>query len=260
MTSGFLKIYRKFFNHPLWKEKRSFSKAEAFLDLLQLAAFMPTKRLCAGEMVTLEVGQLVGSERYLSDRWGWSTKKVRAFLTLSQQEQMIVIKKKRQGSIITLCNYERYASEFLSEEAPKKHQRSAEEARRKRIEEVEELKNLNDPADLFVMDVPELPKPKKPRFNPMTTRIKNRSPEMDMIGSCFGKPEEIVWTTMESEMLKSLAPTLEEITLIVEFYSYDIPEANGYRNRNVKTLLQNWSAQLISAREFFKQNPELKTA
>ena len=259
MNTGFLKIYRRFFNHPLWKENRSFSKAEAFLDLLQLAAFVPTKRLCAGEMVKLEIGQLVGSERYLADRWGWSTKKVRAFLTLSQQEKMVVVEKKRGGSVITLCNYERYASEVLSEEAPKKHQRSAEEAPRKRIEEREEIEKVNDLL-FFDMELSDEPKKPKARFNPMNKRITHQSPEMKRIGACFGTPEEVVWTNLESSLLKNLAPTMAEIDLIVEFYSYDIQDANGYRNRSIKTLLQNWSAQLIAAREFFKENPSLRAS
>jgi hypothetical protein len=114
----------------------------------------------------------------------------------------------------------------------------------------------NDDPSLFVFEEPSEPK-KKARFNPMTTRIKNKTPEMDMIGACFGAPEEIVWTTLESQLLKRLEPTHSEIKLIREFYAYEIEDNNGYRNRSVKGLLQNWSAQLIAARDFFNKNPHL---
>lgn len=136
--SGFLKIYRTFFFHNFWKEERAFSRAEAFLDLLQLAAHAHTKKLIKGVLIKLEPGQLCGSERYLAGRWGWSTKKVRLYIALLEGESMVVTERKQSGSILTLLNYEKYASAFNAEEAQKKHQGSTEEAPRKQIKEREE--------------------------------------------------------------------------------------------------------------------------
>ena len=140
MTNGYFKLQRRFFAHALWEEERTFSKAEAFLDLLQLAAFKLTKKIVKGSLITLEPGQLCGSERYLSGRWNWSTKKVRAFLTLLEADRMVGIEKKREGSVITLRNYRKYCDMILSEEAQKKQTGSTEEAPRKQIEEGKERK------------------------------------------------------------------------------------------------------------------------
>lgn len=138
---GFFQLQRRFFSHWLWVgESRSFSKAEAFLDLLQLAAFTRTKKVVGGSLLQLEPGEVCGSERYLSGRWGWSTKKVRAFLTLLEADKMVGRSRKQGVTIITLCNYAKYTFEGRGEEAAKNHSGSSEEALRKQIEEGEELK------------------------------------------------------------------------------------------------------------------------
>ncbi len=43
---GYIKVYRKFFASAFWGEKREYSKAEAWLDLLNLGAYMPSSKLC----------------------------------------------------------------------------------------------------------------------------------------------------------------------------------------------------------------------
>lgn len=139
MKNGYFMLQRRFFSHWLWAdESRVFSKAEAFLDLLQLAAFTRTKRIVGSAVVQLEPGEVCGSERYLSGRWGWSTKKVRAFLTLLEADRMLGRQKKQGVTVITLCNYSKYTAQGSTEEAAKHQQGSTEEAPRKRIEEGEE--------------------------------------------------------------------------------------------------------------------------
>ena len=87
--NGYFNLHRKFFRHWLWTEEpRTLSKAEAFLDLLPLAAFTRSKKVVGNGIIELERGQICGSERYLADRWKWSTKKVRAFLTLLEADRM----------------------------------------------------------------------------------------------------------------------------------------------------------------------------
>ncbi len=137
--NGFFQLQRRFFDHWLWNgESRVFSKAEAFLDLLQLAAFTRTKRIVGTAVIHLEPGEVCGSERYLSGRWGWSTKKVRAFLTLLEADRMVGRQKKQGITVITLCNYGKYTKPASAQEAAKNHGGSSEEAARKRIEEGEE--------------------------------------------------------------------------------------------------------------------------
>lgn len=150
---GFFQLQRRFFDHWLWTgEPRVFSKAEAFLDLLQLAAFTRTKKIVGSSVIVIEPGQVCGSERYLAGRWGWSTKKVRNFLTLLEADRMAERQKKQGVTVITLCNYAKYASGGSGEEAAKKQEGSTAEAVRKRIEEGEEREKGKEPNPSFAPD------------------------------------------------------------------------------------------------------------
>ncbi len=108
MKDGYLKLQRRFFTHWLWEEKHSFSKAEAFLDLLQLAAFVPTKRIVSGSLIELEQGELVASVRYLAARWTWGKDKVSTFLQLLEADDIIRRQTRHRETIIILCNYKDY--------------------------------------------------------------------------------------------------------------------------------------------------------
>ena len=68
--------------HRWWptEEKRAFTRLEAWVDLLFRAAFKPHTRYFKGRKVQLRQGELVTSERDLSERWRWSRTKVRAYL------------------------------------------------------------------------------------------------------------------------------------------------------------------------------------
>jgi DNA-binding transcriptional MocR family regulator len=142
MQTGYLMLQRRFFSHALWEEQREFSRAEAFLDLLQLAAYAHTKKIVKGNLVSLAPGQLCASQRYLAERWGWSTKKVRQFIALLEADQIIEPQKNREGTILTLCNYEKYNGGETSKEPPKTQTGTTEEPPRNRIKEREEEKEL----------------------------------------------------------------------------------------------------------------------
>lgn len=109
IVNGFFKIQRKFFSHWLWEEDRSFSRAEAWLDMLQMAAFKETKRLVNGKMISIPIGGIAASERFLGTRWKWSRSKVRAFLLCLVSDQMLDQQKDHGETVLILCNYERYA-------------------------------------------------------------------------------------------------------------------------------------------------------
>ena len=116
MNNGFLMLARSFFQHHLWKQKRAFSPAEAFLDLVQSAPFEPQKRIIKGHVVEVPRGGIVASERFLSDRWMWSRNKVRLFLETLTIEGMIRPQKDhkqdqqkdQQITAFLLCNFDRF--------------------------------------------------------------------------------------------------------------------------------------------------------
>ncbi len=142
---GFIKLQRSFFDHWLWQEEVVFSKRESFLDLLQMAAFAPTKRVVQGKLIEVPVGAVIASERFLSVRWKWSRTKVRRFLKMLETDQMIEQKKDQGESVIFLCNYEKHSgmgSEEKTTKEPETSQgRATGEPNKKKVKKVKKVKN-----------------------------------------------------------------------------------------------------------------------
>lgn len=107
---NFVPINRKFFRHPFWREKRTFSKSEAWLDLIQAARFEDStaNELIGGKLVSWQKGQLPASLRYLADRWSWGKDKVNRFLIFLEKENMISRSNYDGQSIISLKNFHQY--------------------------------------------------------------------------------------------------------------------------------------------------------
>lgn len=124
---GFVPLSRRFFEHAFWQEGRAFSKAEAWVDLIQMAGFRDYEKLIGLQLIRVERGWIVASERFLSLRWKWSRTKVRDFLALLQQAKMVTLKKDQGISIITLCNFEQYNVRFDEEKPQKDQEKTAKE-------------------------------------------------------------------------------------------------------------------------------------
>jgi uncharacterized phage protein (TIGR02220 family) len=107
-NGGYFLIHRRFFNHWLWEERRRYSRAEAWLDLLQQASFADGQRFVSGSVVPLQRGQLFVSTRFLASRWQWNIKSVHQFLKLLEGERMIEQKVNAKGNTLTLVNFESY--------------------------------------------------------------------------------------------------------------------------------------------------------
>lgn len=139
--NGYFQVQRRFFSHWLWKDDRVFSRAEAFLDLLQLAAFTHSKKVVGSDLIKLAPGEIVASERFLAGRWKWSTTKVRAYLTLLEADGMVTKEKKQGTTVLNLLNYDKYRSGGSAEKAQINQGESSEKAGGKQIEEGENKDN-----------------------------------------------------------------------------------------------------------------------
>lgn len=117
-NNGYIKISRGLFNHYLWKEKRVFSKLEAWIDLIATAKYSTdiSKELINAKIISWNRGQLPASVRYLKERWGWSSNtKVDYFIKLLESDGMIKTAKEQGITIITICKYDEYNSIFEKE-------------------------------------------------------------------------------------------------------------------------------------------------
>ncbi|MDH5466516.1 MAG: hypothetical protein OEY25_03770 [Candidatus Aminicenantes bacterium] len=109
MQRGHVRLWRKIKDHPYWKEKRIFSRAEAWIDLFMSAAGKDKKVIFRGEDVFLKRGQLIISERNLSEKWGWSRERVRRFIkNCLKNDEIRYHRKDHRITIINIVNYGKY--------------------------------------------------------------------------------------------------------------------------------------------------------
>lgn len=74
---------------PCDPTKGSYSRAEAWLDLIMECRYSSGQVYNGGRVMTIERGQLVGATSWLANRWNWTPKTVRHFLETIQEAEMI---------------------------------------------------------------------------------------------------------------------------------------------------------------------------
>jgi uncharacterized phage protein (TIGR02220 family) len=107
-VQGWIKLHREVRSNWLYQEKRTFSKFEAWVDLLLEVNHKDNKVLLGNEVIDLKRGQTITSIRQLCDRWGWSNTKVKQFFSLLQQDGMVTIKSDTKKTLITVEKYDFY--------------------------------------------------------------------------------------------------------------------------------------------------------
>jgi hypothetical protein len=140
---GWMPIYRRLQDHWLWQDK-PFAKGQAWLDLLLLASHNDKEFLFGNQIVKNEVGSFITSELKLAERWGWGRKKVRLFLELLQNEQMIAKKGDNRKTTITIVNYSIYADYEIAKEQQKNIKGTSEEHQRNTINNDNNYNNENN--------------------------------------------------------------------------------------------------------------------
>ncbi|HEY3117076.1 MAG TPA: hypothetical protein VGK54_10060 [Chloroflexota bacterium] len=108
---GYVKLHRSIQDHPLWTREPA-SRAQAWMDLVMLAAWEPHRVIIGHRTVELVRGDVPASVRFMARRWRWGHKKTVAFIAWLEADQMLA--KKRNGlgngipSVFSIVNYEIY--------------------------------------------------------------------------------------------------------------------------------------------------------
>lgn len=108
MNRGFVKVFRCIEDNVLWRTNEPYCRRAAWIDLLFLANHENKDFILGNKKIVVKRGQRWTSIKKLAQRWGWSEKKVRAFLSLLEAEGMIYLEATNRGCMITLVNYEKY--------------------------------------------------------------------------------------------------------------------------------------------------------
>lgn len=133
---GHIKLSRKLFDaDPWWGEQRTYSRFEAWVDMLQLAAWRPVSVTYQGELIALGRGEVLLSVRKAAERWGWSPKMARTFLKQAQTGARVRAQRETHGGTVYLIvNYDTYQSgkpgDGTGEGTPKGKRKGTERAQR----------------------------------------------------------------------------------------------------------------------------------
>lgn len=122
---GWIKVHRSVLENPLWTDK-PFSRGQAWIDILLRANYEDKEIMLGGNIAKVKRGSFITSELKLMDRWGWSKKKVRAFLSLLETENMIVRYATQKGTTIKVVNYKVYQDLGTIQEPLRDHKETVE--------------------------------------------------------------------------------------------------------------------------------------
>ncbi|WP_342388127.1 DNA replication protein DnaD [Salinicoccus bachuensis] len=106
--SSWFSIHRSIKNHWLFQEERKFSKFEAWFFILMETNFADGKVPIGNQIVSVKRGEFFTSKLKLSEKFGWSRKKLDAFLRALERDNMIHIKSTTKYTLITVVNYDFY--------------------------------------------------------------------------------------------------------------------------------------------------------
>lgn len=138
MAYGWISIHRKIQDNKIWEDK-PFSRGQAWIDLLLLANHEDNKIIFNGSLVEIKRGEKITSLRKLSERWGWSITKVKKFLNLLSDENMISYKSDNKKTTYSIVNYDVYQdnentksnTEVTQKEIKNKTERNQKEIKKK---------------------------------------------------------------------------------------------------------------------------------
>jgi hypothetical protein len=117
MHRGWIRLYRKLQDNPLWTEGK-FTPGQAWVDLILIANHRKGHIRVRGVRVDVSRGQVAHSEKTLASRWKWSRGKVRRFLTELHNEGMIVHQKNNVINLITIINYNEHQTDGTPNSTP----------------------------------------------------------------------------------------------------------------------------------------------
>lgn len=146
MAEGWIKLHRAIQEHWLWDDE-PFTRGQAFIDLLLMVNHKDKKIMFNGELIEVKKGSKITSLRQLSDRWKWSTNKVKKYLEQLQKDGMINYKSDNKKTLLTIENYGVYQGRGNTEETQKEHRSDTEENQKKFKSDAEENQkktNKND--------------------------------------------------------------------------------------------------------------------
>ncbi len=141
---AYIQLDRKYFDNFLWNEARVYSKAEAWLDLIQMARFEASAEFVNGKMIELQRGEIPASRRFLELRWQWGSTRVSNFLKMLVSQGMINQRQVSGQTVINLINYSVYNKMQTTDKPPTNHEQTTDKPPTNQIKEYKNEKELEE--------------------------------------------------------------------------------------------------------------------
>ena len=105
---GWISLHRKILDNPILTRNKEYSRLEAFIWFLLNVNHKPSKILIGNDIVALGVGERITSIKKLEHQFNWGNTKVRNYLKLLQNDNMIKFETNTQYTKIHVINYQEY--------------------------------------------------------------------------------------------------------------------------------------------------------
>lgn len=116
---GWVSVHRKVTGHWLY-DKKPYDPLHAWLDILLTVNHADRKILFDGQLILVKAGQMITSLSKLTERWGWENRsKTKRFLELLLSDGMVVLERNKNGTLLTVANWELYQKHETQMEQPR---------------------------------------------------------------------------------------------------------------------------------------------
>lgn len=221
--SGWIKLHREIQNHWLYKDKRKFSRFEAWIDILMNVNFEDKKSLIKGKLYDIKRGDSILSSESWGKRWGWDRSTVRRFFKLLQEDGMITLKSDNTTTHLSVCNYDSYQGKEPANDHRKTTKRPSNDHRTTTPKEGEESKeekkipNLEDFMN-YVLEVPDF----APHFENLKYSLQSKYEQWLADGWKDGHGNDIKnWKTKLRNTLPYLSKQPKQQNIISDFVYKD---------------------------------------
>ena len=231
-SKGFVKLDRTIFEHWIFQDAEKF---KAFVDLIQLMRWKDETLVLGNKVVVIPRGSYYTSELKLSERWGWSRNKTRAYLNLLEKEHMLIKKGTAKGTTLTLANYEVYQGEGTTEGTSKGQQKVQHEVQQK-----EHQKDIKRYTKEEVKEREEFKELKEVKENNIIADDEN----FKSIRSVSDKWTSCGFGTLNKNLIDKLEADIEIYTIECVLEAIDIANEKGGRSYSyIKAILESWKTK-----------------
>lgn len=147
--SSWIKLFRDINKHWIWQNS---DYLKWWLDILLEVNHAPAKVVINNKIYDCNRGEKLYSLDTWATRWGTNKSKVRRFLTLLQNDNMIVLKSETQTTRLTVCKYDTYQDMRHADETQTTRKRHADETHLTPIEEGKEEKEGKEETNTINFD------------------------------------------------------------------------------------------------------------